>query len=284
MPELPEVEVISQRLSDSTKGLPTIDADWIDGSHRGRYLTDSQERDAIQNQRIYDVRRRGKFILIYLEKGLLLSHNAMSGYWDSQKNPWTFDYVEGVRTPSERDVRVRLHIGGEKGDVLRFHDSRCFGSLRYYPGVPGVGDGVNPQPLQKLGPEIIGAPRMDIGAPVWDWDRDIPRLVVRPKRPIKDVLMDQNVVAGIGNIYATEGLYRAKVHPEKPAGDITPQKREEVIQFVKVVMRESLQSNIDYKNTLKCYRVDKCHRCQEKIQNVRISGRSSYFCPNCQRV
>ena len=117
MPEMPEVEVMTQNLQKFVG--KTIKEITIDKNKR--YLGPDQIVKTL-GQKINGVFRRGKFMVFMLEHGAILAHNAMSGYWDTVDTPWTFDYVEGKRVSKDSDVRAMFLL--EDGRVIRFHDAR----------------------------------------------------------------------------------------------------------------------------------------------------------------
>lgn len=283
MPELPEVELMASYLSARVLGTQIERVEVL----RGKYLPDQEANDLV-GRKIEGIVRRGKYLCFFLDRGILVGHNAMSGFWDMSDDPWTFDYVEGKRTASERDVRVKIFIrqvtslGMGPLRELRFHDSRLFGSLHFY-GVPLLRQLTF---LEKMGPEAIhtrygsSGTRHGIG---WSWSvKDLAESARNIRREIKDILMDQRQVAGIGNIYATEGLWRAGVNPWCPARDLSIDTLTDVWIGVTETMKESVFLNVDYKNFLRCYRQKECKRCKTKIEKGELRGRGTYYCPLCQ--
>ena len=283
MPELPEVDAMAEYLSGRISSL-VIDRVEV---RRGKYLPDDQPNE-ITGQRIHWVARQGKYLIFGLDRGLMVGHNAMSGFWDLADEPWTFDYVEGRRTATEQDVRVEMDLlqvtpsGTGPVRKLRYHDSRLFGSLKYH-GVPAdchpwsVGRLDN---LAKLGPDALWTPHSMIDQ---QWTADHLLESCRDnKREIKDILMDQREVAGIGNIYATEALWAAKMNPWTRGKDLQSNRVVHVWLAVREVMTKSIRSKIDYRGFLRCYRQKECSRCRQKIERKEIKGRTTYFCPKCQ--
>lgn len=247
--------------------------------HRGDYLSETQA-EALVGRRIESVRRRGKYLLFRLDMGILICHNAMSGYWDLEHDPWTFDYVEGKRVATERDVRVSIVVRDrEKIWRIRFHDSRLFGSLKYYKRVDTATQ------LSGLGPEPVVTLRgiHNDAQSIWnilDWKASC----TEDKRPVKEILMDQREVVGIGNIYATEALWRAGVNPWRPGNELVTEELVRVMDEAKVVLMKSIESGIDYKSILNVYRQKTCPKCFSSIEKEKLAGRSTYFCRKCQKV
>lgn len=215
-------------------------------------------------------------MIFQLEEGIMTCHLAMSGYWDLGDDPWTFDYVEGKRTATERDVRVR--IGLTEGKILRFHDSRLFGSLRYYLGCKDVNSLTS---IKKMGPEVIQTPRLLPGSHIITRE-EVEAILGSIKKgiSIKEFLMDQRYMAGLGNIYATEVLHSLRCHPLTSAKSLF-HLSVELKNESSYAMSLAIDRNLDYQN-LRCYRRSKCLLDDTDIQKVKIKGRSSYFCPKCQ--
>lgn len=272
MPELPEVEKMAEKLHGWCVGR-SVKAVSIPRNPSGRY-----EPHAIRVAgKIEDVRRRGKYLVFLFESGaLLLCHNAMSGFWDIADEPWTFDYVEGTRQATEKDVRVNITLDDDT--LLRFHDARLFGRMRCFVRLDDV------DAFKKMGPEAIETERTLLYSPVWSV-LDSAVFLSDPK-PIKQLLMEQDRIAGVGNIYASEALWRAKVHPTRLGSSLTSKEHQDITECVRKCLEDALRYDLKYDRYLNVYRREFCIRenCEEDIQKVTIAGRSSYFCPNCQRV
>lgn len=267
MPELPEVHVMVQKI----RGWRGVAPAWIQNvsilRNNGKYLP-NEELVHLLGSIILGVQRIGKFIVFECDTGTLVGHNAMSGYWDAEHDPWTFDYVEGVRRATNSDVRVTLSLESklEGIRVLRFHDARLFGSLRFY-AERNIG---KIKSLMNLGPDALD--------PV---EKIIPYIRKRSKqRTIKEVLMDQSAVAGIGNIYATEALYSAGIMPNRRAAELDDSRMSSLLDFARRRMMAMIDNGINY-NLLSAYRQTHCPF-THPIQKMNVKGRSSYFCPECQ--
>lgn len=281
MPELPEVEAMRTWLElrimehGYDKVIERIEV------LRGKYLQ-GVDLDSFKGKHLSHPWRAGKFLGFSVTDGLCLignfcAHNAMSGYWDLEGDQWTFDYVEGRRKISDKDVRVKIYLRDNtlreedaQHHVLRFHDARLFGSLRYYTTKEGV------VPTNKLGPDLFLMPSKCINALQTEAFK-------HPKRPIKDALMDQNVVAGAGNIYAAEACFMTGVRPDRMLSTLTPRQIENLVDNTGVVFRRALRFDLNYKRYLQVYRESNCKTCNAKISCCKIKGRSSYFCPECQK-
>jgi formamidopyrimidine-DNA glycosylase len=282
MPELPEVDTMVTRLKQWV-GYKIIGVK-IDESMSGRAklkFFPGTEADAVLGETILDVLRRGKFIVFVTDSGALLCHNAMSGYWDEQSDPWTFDYVEGERESSEDDVRVRIMVKPHADifavisgcHTLRFHDSRMFGSLRF----------VTPEQLAEkfdtMGPDALGT------ANSYEPGQLEPlqlRRLLGSKKTVKEVLTDQAKVAGVGNIYVAEACWGAGVLPHRIASTITPEESDHLYASVKQVLQRAIDRKLDY-GQLRVYRREKCPTCDGPVTTETLKGRSSYWCPRCQK-
>ncbi len=275
MPEMPEVETMVDRLQRWV-GYNIVTAD---GRHE-RYLP-GNERVFATGQRINGIFRRGKFIIFMLERGALLCHNAMSGYWDSEDDRWTFDYVEGGRTSSDDDIRACLllcpagKVLSEEGRNVFFHDARKFGSLRY----------VEPEELteklSRLGPEADHTTWMYEPAELMTPVKFVATLE-KSGLPVKELLMEQEKIAGVGNIYASEACFHAQINPLRPASGLSEEEQLALFLSIRSVLRQALERRLDY-GGLKIYRREKCPKCGDKTATQKMKGRTTYWCPTCQK-
>lgn len=281
MPELPEVETMVGRLRRwKNWRVRDVTVDLTSPRVEKRYLPGDEYNDVL-GQSILEVCRRGKFIIFQTSSGTLLCHNAMTGYWDDTREPWTFDYVEGKRDPRESDVRVSLRlepgwgVDPPKQDDfhLRFHDARKFGSLHY------LGPGEAVRKLSKLGPDALDTDYLWEPTEVMDEKRFIERFANKKKHPIKERLLNQELIAGVGNIYAAEALWAACIDPRR--AEITEGEASLLLTSIRAVLELALERNLDYAG-LNVYRRKECTRCKSKIQSVEIKGRNTWYCPECQ--
>ena len=280
MPELPEVEVVRRGLDAHAVG-STIAA--VEVLHSRPVRRDAGGPTgfvaALTGRRIEGARRRGKYFWLPLDNGdALLGHLGMSGQM----------LVQPVGTPDERHLRVRFTLTRPQQDTeLRFVDQRMFGGLSVSPA--GA----------ELPTEIAHIAR-DLLDPEFDLDLFV-RKVRRRSAGVKRLLLDQNLVSGVGNIYADEALWRARVHGDRPGGRLTAAQVREVAARAHEVMAEALDQggtsfdalyvNINgesgyFDRALNAYgREDEpCRRCGTPIRRVAFMNRSSYFCPVCQPV
>ena len=234
---------------------------------------------ALAGQRIEAVRRRGKYFWLALANGdALLGHLGMSGQM----------LLQEPGAPDERHLRVRFGLLTPDGRRLemRFVDQRMFGGLAVSAG--GA----------DLPAEIVHIARDPID-PEFD-DDEFVRRTRRRTSGIKRLLLDQGLISGVGNIYADEALWRARLHGERPGDRLTGPVVRELLGHVRAVMGEALAQggtsfdalyvNVNgesgyFDRSLDAYgqEGEPCRRCGTPIRRVAFMNRSSYFCPRCQR-
>jgi formamidopyrimidine-DNA glycosylase len=240
---------------------------------RLRWPVDARLAARITGQRIGDVRRRAKYLLIDLDRGTLIAHLGMSGSLR----------VLPAATPVIPHDHYDLLL--DSGRVLRFNDPRRFGSLHWTSGDPQ-----RHRLLAGLGPEPL------------DTGFDAAYLAARARGrrvAIKQFLMDQRVVVGVGNIYASEALFHARIHPGRAAGRVSVRRLELLVDSVRQVLGEAIRQggttlrdyvNADgapgyFRQQLYVYERagEPCRRCGTPIRHIVQGQRSTYFCPACQR-
>jgi formamidopyrimidine-DNA glycosylase len=276
MPELPEVETMVAYMRERAID-GNITRVIVGRNPGGRY----GEALKAEGMVLHTVGRRGKYIVFQLSGGLLVCHNAMSGYWDIEQDPWTFDYVEGDRKPSTKDVRLKIElVCDHEPKILRYHDSRLFGNIRFYP-VRSIED---VPCLAKLGPEALNTENVDlsIDKSKREWNVLDAAMMFKRKVEIKHAMMDQEAVAGFGNIYAAEALYLARIDPFKKTEKLTTDEWQRLFEAGQRVLKDALSRKLNYSG-LFCYRQKDCVVCEGFIQKKDLRGRSTYFCPTCQK-
>ena len=265
MPELPEVEVIVRELRNKIIGeeIKDITALW----YKSLVIVYAVP---IQGKCIQAIDRRGKYIIVCLNQGYLIIHLRMTGQ---------LIVNETSENASERHLRVIVDfLSGKK---LYFYDARKFGRIYYI------------TELEKFF-EHIG---MDALHPAHTMTR-FSELINKRKGRIKTVLMDQSIVAGLGNIYADESLFRAGIHPERSADSLTVRTRaalwSSIVDTLQTAINNMGTTLANYRTTgggfgtnqnfLMVYdrADDPCYNCKTPIKKIRINGRGTHFCPNCQ--
>ena len=285
MPELPEVETIRRQLEPELKGRRIESLEVLDGRW-SRPLAPRALGAAVSGRAVEGLERRGKYLLLRLEGGeTLVMHLRMTG------NLLIVDGAGGRRPgdarlyrPSAEDRHLRARFRLDDGRELWFTDPRRFGEgflvgayalEEHFRGRLGV------EPLSdEFTPEALAA------------------MAARRTAPLKSFLLNQSGVAGVGNIYADEALFRARLHPLSPAGSMRAEHHEALHEAVV----ETLEAGIagggasidDYRDArgergemqeefLVHTREGKaCVACGEPIRRIVVGGRSTYFCPNCQ--
>jgi formamidopyrimidine-DNA glycosylase len=266
VPELPEVEAITAVAARHSVGQVIESVEVIREPANNPYF--GAHGMLPTGRTVRRVYRRGKRVLFELDGSLLIDcHNAMTGYWDYSDDPWTFDYVEGPRTPGAH-VRVRMLLSN--GRVLRFNDARLFGRLRLIP--------LDMAP--SLGPELMTTPHCAPGAPVMTLER-FARWMLSDPRPVKAALMDQDCLAGIGNIYSSEACHLAGIDPRLPARQVYPGLVPVLYEALRCAVLHSLPK-VTY-SWLNVYRRSLCGSCGGPVTRSLIDDRATFLCESCQR-
>jgi formamidopyrimidine-DNA glycosylase len=283
MPELPEVETIARQL----RGL-VVDRTISEFESRWVRLTEPEPAEVVgarlRGRRISDVRRRGKFVVFDLDGGeALVVSLRMTG-----------KLLFGVEDVDERYVRGEIRF--EDGTAMRFSDTRKFGRMAVIDASTLAGNGGARRPKMplyaSLGPEPLAR-----GFTV-AWLRSLLRR--RPRAAIKVLLLDQRAIAGIGNIYAIEALWRARIHPLRKAGSLRTEEIARLHEAIRWALRKGIRlggaSPSDYVDARgKKGRMQRefqvyaragepCPRCGRAIVRTVVGGRGTFHCPRCQRA
>lgn len=260
MPELPEVEKAMQRLRAAVEGKTIAKAKAIHPAI-ARQFPDAVAR-RVRKQKITRVERRGKHQLIRLANGSVLhAHFRMNGDW----------LVTDVSQPVDRFTRAIIEL--TDGTRIELNDGRALSALSLH----AKGD----DPLPPLGmeandPSLTGFTLAH---------------ALRARRgPIKPALMDQKVLAGLGNIYAAEALWRAKISPRAAASSVSRARLDKLAQAIHQVLEEENRppgryTDAEGRDRFHVYDREgqSCTRCASNIKRIPQAGRSTYFCPKCQR-
>jgi formamidopyrimidine-DNA glycosylase len=283
MPELPEVETIRRQLEPELRNqrierLEVLDARWT------RPVDPRQVEEQVNGRRIELMRRRGKYLLMDLEGGVtLVMHLRMTGnLLLVDEGDLVAAVDESTFERGERYLRARFHL--DDGRELWFSDARRFGEAFVL-----ATDRVEKRFAGRVGIEPFSE----------QFTADaIERLAAGRKAPLKSFLLDQAGIAGVGNIYADEALWRAELHPLSPAGSMRHEHaealREGVIEALQTGLDEGGASVDDYVDArgergsmqdefiVHGREGETCPRCGDTIRRIVVSGRSTYFSPGCQ--
>lgn len=286
MPELPEIETVKLQLQRVLPGQV------LEGHTIYNQRTVQGNLDQFVNQRVVGIRRLAKVLLIDFSHDLTLAfHFKMTGQLVFERmgsDPIRSRVVGGH--PTEDFVgklpsrHTRVFFKFSQG-WLYFNDQRLFGWVK-----AGKREEIETEKfLQGLGPEPFAISAAEFG-----------RRVARSKRPIKLVLMDQQVISGVGNIYANDALWEAGVNPRVPSSQLTSDQLKEIYKGVIKVLKEGIKYggatasdakyiNLhglggQYQDHFRVYdrQGQPCHRCQTKIKKAVLGGRGTYWCPRCQ--
>ncbi|MBT2446890.1 bifunctional DNA-formamidopyrimidine glycosylase/DNA-(apurinic or apyrimidinic site) lyase [Streptomyces sp. ISL-43] len=283
MPELPEVEVVRRGLERWVAGRTVEAVEVLHPRAVRRHAGGGADFAARLAGETFAVpRRRGKYLWLPLaERDLsVLGHLGMSGQL----------LVQPADAPDEKHLRVRVRFQDDAGTELRFVDQRTFGGLSLHECVADSADGL-PDVIAHIARDPLDAL----------FDEEAYHRALRAKRTtVKRALLDQSLISGVGNIYADEALWRARLHYERPTATLTRPVSTELLGHVRDVMNaalavggtsfDSLYVNVNgesgyFDRSLDAYgREDEpCRRCGTPIRRRPWMNRSSYFCPRCQR-
>ncbi|HYS78368.1 MAG TPA: bifunctional DNA-formamidopyrimidine glycosylase/DNA-(apurinic or apyrimidinic site) lyase [Candidatus Dormibacteraeota bacterium] len=273
MPELPEIETIRRGLGPLLVGRRVLGVEVRE--RRLREPIAARSLDRLRGAAVTGIRRRSKYLLLDTDSGLtLLIHLGMTGQL------WVADR-DRPRRPHEHVV-----IALDDGRDLRFADTRRFGLMHVVRS-----DRLDRHPcLRGLGPEPLDGEVL--GETLWRSTRDL-------KKPVKNFLMDTRAIAGVGNIYACEALHRAGLGPRRPVGRIARPAWERLVACLREVLNEAISAGgttvRDFLNaegdvgyfavSLRVYdrKGKPCGRCGGSIRRIVQAGRSTFYCPRCQR-
>ncbi len=265
MPELPEVEAVCRKLRKEASGAVIAQAVVLrPGSVKPQNPADL---DGAAGKSILRIERRGKNILLHLTSGLVLRvHLRMTG---------NLFVIPDARLLS---AKVRVYFRFNDGRGLVFEDTRALGRVNFY--AESELDGV----LAKIGIEPLSKPFTAA---------KLQAMAKASRKPAKLFLMDQEHIAGIGNMYAAEALFRARINPKQPINAVVKRKIETLHQAILDILREAIKDAVrSYSKPGSYQQMDfavygrkgeACHVCKKAIARIVQGGRSTYFCPGCQR-
>lgn len=274
MPELPEVETVRRTLQTLVCG-KTIERVAVLLPRIVRHPSDILEFCLLlEGQTIQDVERRGKFLKLLLGDVVLVSHLRMEGRYGL--------YQKGE--PIEKHTHVIFYF--RDGTELRYRDVRQFGTMEVW----AKGEEEKVPPLCKLGPEPLSD----------EFTLTQFRSLLKVKKTkIKPLLLNQEFLVGLGNIYVDEALYSARIHPETNANGLSSKKVSDLYKAIRSTLKEaidqggsSIKSYVNgqgemgmFQQQLKAYgrQGQPCLRCGKSLIKTVVGGRGTHFCPHCQR-
>ena len=288
MPELPEVETVRRGLNRLIVGKQIMSVECL--CEKSLPVATSDIRAFIDRAVIKQVRRRAKMLIVDLDNDYsLLIHLKMTGQmvYRGDEN-WGGGHPNDsfLNSLPDRSTRVVLNLSGD--NKLFFNDQRKFGWIKLHPTTE-----IDDLPtMRKLGPEpLIGDP----------WPEFIRRVRRHPRLSIKATILDQTTIAGVGNIYADESLWLAKIHPATKVEQLSDDDLKRLLDGIKKSMMDSLAAGgstarnyVKADGTRGDY-LDKfaavynranqpCLRCGHDIVKIRVAGRGTHYCPNCQML
>jgi formamidopyrimidine-DNA glycosylase len=273
VPELPEVETTRRDLDARLRGRTITDVCFdMTGVTPARGLGPLEMADALRGRRFAGLSRRGKYLIAHLDGGdALVIHRRMTGNLVLRRGS----------DPPEPFTRAAIAL--DDGNELRWTDQRRFGTWTLTDAPERAIPLIGPEPLDDgwLAEHLTGA-------------------LTNRTAPIKAVLLDQRRVAGLGNIYADESLHLAGIHPERPAGTLTPDEVERLYQAVRRVLALAIElqgssaqhhvGGLGQRGTMqdewRAYQRtgEPCRTCGTPIARTRVAGRGTHYCPHCQPV
>ncbi len=274
MPELPEVETIVRTLRELVlhKQISSVTIKW---PKIIKYPTVTEQfADALSGQIILDINRRGKFLIFYTEIFALVSHLRMEGKY----------LLTGKEEPVDKHTHVIFHFND--GTELRYRDVRKFGTMHLYL----KGEEFDVLPLSQLGPEPLDDQ--------FELEQFYEKLM-RKKRNIKSVLLDQTVLAGLGNIYVDEALFKARIHPERMAQSLAKEEVKVLYEQIIATLSEAVEKGgstvrtyVNSQGQMGMFQLEHfvygrkdepCKVCGTSLNRIVVGGRGTVFCPKCQK-
>ena len=269
MPEIAEVETVRNVLKKKILNKKIIDVNIL---YNKIIIGNINEfKNILINNKIIDIKRKAKWLIFELDNYYLLSHLRMEGKY----------FIKNNTDPIEKHEHIIITF--DDNTDLRYHDTRKFGRLKIIKK-----EKLNNE-LKELGPEVLD----DIN-PNYLLDK-----LKNKKLPIKTILLDQSIISGLGNIYADEVLFASNINPLKKGSNINIDEANKIITTSKEIIKEAIKhggttiksytSSLgvtgSYQDYLKVHKRENklCKVCNSKIIRIKVNGRSTYYCPICQK-
>ncbi len=273
MPELPEVETVRRTLNNLILNKEIRDID-VYYDRMIRTNTTKEFKDILENRVLKDIGRYGKYLLFHFDEITLVSHLRMEGKY----------FIKDLDMPKEKHEHVIFYF--KDGTTLRYHDTRKFGTM----------DIVKTKDLFKE-----NSPLSNLGLEPFDEKANLTYLkhkIKNRKTPVKGLLLDQSVLTGLGNIYVDEVIFLSNLHPETPVNLLTDNDLENILENSMKVLNKAISlggttirsytSSLGvtgrFQNELYVHmrKDEECKICHTKIEKIKVVGRGTYICPNCQ--
>lgn len=289
MPELPEVETTVKGLNSRVLNRTLVDV-WTDSKKIIKKPGFYDFKKSIKGKKIKRVWRRGKNIIFNLSEDYsLLIHQKMTGHllygkWKKENNKWQPAEIGPLEDKMNSFLHLIFFLDNKK--MLALSDLRKFAKVELWK----TKDLLGLEEFKKIGPEPLERSFTF---------KKFKEVLIGKKGKIKHVLMNQEIIAGIGNIYSSEALWRAKISPFKDVSELKDEELEMLYESIKKVLKIGVklggESFSDYRNIdgkkgefdieRKVYKKEgqKCSRCGSIIKRAKINARSAFFCPNCQK-
>lgn len=274
MPELPEVETVRRALSDLVVNKTIREIEVINP----RFLKNVDENEFIKsltNQTFENIRRKGKYLLLDTQKYTIISHLRMEGRYRYS------DVIE----PKQKHDYIIFYFTDDS--MLAYNDSRMFGTIE----LVSKENEESLKSINKLGYEPFDE-RLTVNY--------LKEKAQKKHLAIKQFLLDQTIILGIGNIYADEILFKAKIHPQTPVNLISMKEWKIILEASKKIMKRAIElggttihsflctGDVSgrFQNELYVYgrNKEKCYVCGSTIEKIKLGGRGTHFCPQCQKL
>jgi len=272
MPELPEVETIKETLKRQILG-KTIASVETRYDKIIKHLSSDEFASKLTGQSFRNIRRKGKYLFFDLDDYTLVTHLRMEGKF----------FLKPESSPIEKHEHIIFHFTDKT--TMRYDDMRKFGTMQ----LVGFGREIMADGVEKLGLE----PFAEAFTSAYLREK-----LHNSKTPIKSALLDQTVVSGLGNIYVDEVLFRSRIYPKRPAGNLSMREMDAIVCNSRTVLDKAIElggstirsyvSSLGvtgrFQNELMVHtrEGEPCHICKTTIEKTKVGGRGTYFCPHCQ--
>lgn len=291
MPELPEVQTTVDGLKSRVLNRTFVDV-WSDWKKLVKKPKDFEQfKKEIKNKKIKKIWRRAKNIIFDLSDNCsLLVHQKMTGHllvgnWKQENGIWVPDKKGPLNDPYNRFLHLIFFFDNE--EMMALSDARKFAKVELWK----TNDLLNSKEFKNLGPEPLEKS--------FTFEK-FKKIFQNKKGRVKQLIMNPEIIAGIGNIYASEALWQAKIHPEKNVAKLNEKELKLLYQSIKKVLELGVKlggesfsdyrkpdgTKGDFDTERKAYKREgqKCQRCGTKIKRIKVAQRSAFFCPSCQQL